>query len=644
VDTITTASDALGVPLLVILDQFEEYFLYHPRDEVPGRFDVELARAVARRTTPANVLVSLREDALAGLDRFEDRIPNLLDNLLRIDHLDRDEAREAIERPLAVWRELGEEGPGEAAPDLVEALLDEVEEGTLRAGETGAGTHVGGTRRIRTPYLQLVLARLWDEEAKVGSPVLRLATLERLGGAERIVATHLDGAMDTLGRREQAVAAQVFRYLVTPSGMKIAQSGPDLAAYAELPESSVTPVLDRLTGGTRILQAVDESRYEIYHDALAAPILAWRRRWERRSDRRRARWRMLATIALASSVLGLLALFGNVGEPELATVDTRFAVRGAQEPPADVVIVAIDDASLQAEGAWPVGRRKHADVITELAHDGARVIAYDIQFTEPSDDPAADAALVRAVRRADAPGIDVVLATTEVTANGTTLIFGGGRTLKFSKATPANSTVVPDEDGTVRRMPWGLDNVRTLAIVAAGLKRGAPIAPAGMPADPAWIDFAGGPGTVRTFSFSDVLEGRTPAAEFRDKVVVVGATAPSLPDFRPTSTSPSMSGAELHANAIATALLDFPLREPSDRVDIPLILLFTLAPALLALRFTRVRTALLSVALAAVYLVAAQLAFGMGWILPIVLPLVGLGFPTLTVLVLGAAAPRVSGR
>ena len=59
---------------------------------------------------------------------------------------------------------------------------------------------------------------------------------------------------------------------------------------------------------------------------------------------------MLATIALASSVLGLLALFGTVGGPELATVDTRFAVRGAQDPPADVVIVAIDDASLQRKG------------------------------------------------------------------------------------------------------------------------------------------------------------------------------------------------------------------------------------------------------------------------------------------------------
>ena len=170
-------------------------------------------------------------------------------------------------------------------------------------------------------------------------------------------------------------------------------------------------------------------------------------------------------------MLGLLALFGTVGGPELATVDTRFAVRGAQDPPGDVVIVAIDDASLQAEGASPVGRRKHADVITELAHDAARVIAYDIQFTEASDDPAADEALVRAVRRADKRGIDVVMATTEVTASGTTLIFGGGRALKFSNATPANSSVVPDEDGTVRRVPWRLDNVGSLAIVAAGLAR-----------------------------------------------------------------------------------------------------------------------------------------------------------------------------
>jgi hypothetical protein len=70
---------------------------------------------------------------------------------------------------------------------------------------------------------------LWDEEMRVGSHVLRLASLDALGGAKRIVRTHLDEAMSALSPERQEIAAEVFHYLVTPSGMKIAHNIPDLA-------------------------------------------------------------------------------------------------------------------------------------------------------------------------------------------------------------------------------------------------------------------------------------------------------------------------------------------------------------------------------------------------------------------------------
>ena len=50
-----------------------------------------------------NVLIALREDALAGLDRFKGRVPHLFENYLRLKHLDRTAAREAIEQPVAEW-------------------------------------------------------------------------------------------------------------------------------------------------------------------------------------------------------------------------------------------------------------------------------------------------------------------------------------------------------------------------------------------------------------------------------------------------------------------------------------------------------------------------------------------------------------
>src|SRR4051794_10366633 len=59
IDAAAEASDAY---LLIILDQFEEYFLYHPLDAGPDSFAAEFARAVNRPGLPAGFIVSIRED------------------------------------------------------------------------------------------------------------------------------------------------------------------------------------------------------------------------------------------------------------------------------------------------------------------------------------------------------------------------------------------------------------------------------------------------------------------------------------------------------------------------------------------------------------------------------------------------------
>src|SRR5205823_3716890 len=119
--------------LLIILDQFEEYFLYHPSEDGPGRFAVEFPRAVNAPDLRVNFLISIREDALARLDRFKGRIPNLFDNFLRINHLRRDAARQAIIQPLKRFAPLpGSEGkPVDIEPDLVEEVLDQVGAGKV---------------------------------------------------------------------------------------------------------------------------------------------------------------------------------------------------------------------------------------------------------------------------------------------------------------------------------------------------------------------------------------------------------------------------------------------------------------------------------------------------------------------------------
>ena len=104
-----------GADLLLVLDQFEEYFLYHGNEDGEGTFAVEFPRAVNRPDLRANFLISIREDSLAKLDRFQGRIPRLFDNYLRIEHLDRESARQAVVRPLEKFNELRKLAAAEGA-------------------------------------------------------------------------------------------------------------------------------------------------------------------------------------------------------------------------------------------------------------------------------------------------------------------------------------------------------------------------------------------------------------------------------------------------------------------------------------------------------------------------------------------------
>ncbi len=185
--------------LLVVLDEFQDYFLYHPDEHGERAFAKEFPELVNDPNLRVHFLLSLREDSLARLDRFTGRIPRLFANHLRVEHLDRRGGHEAIVRPLEQWNSSAEAGKEVTIePALVEALLTQVETGKVlvEGAGTGVGTVAGADEsRIEAPYLQLVLNRLWTEEQRARSRVLRLQTLERLGGARRIISTHLDTTM-----------------------------------------------------------------------------------------------------------------------------------------------------------------------------------------------------------------------------------------------------------------------------------------------------------------------------------------------------------------------------------------------------------------------------------------------------------------
>lgn len=326
----------------------------------------------------------------------------------------------------------------------------------------------------------------------------------------------------------------------------------------------------------------------------------------------------LAVGLLAAGVAAAVEATGALDRVEADTVDERFEIRGEQPVPPDVVFVAIDDASFRRLGVqWPFSRSLHARVIERLRRAGARTIVYDVQFSEPSSDRAGDRALLRA-----ATADDVILGTVEVDDDGEPAILGGATVLRRGGGRVGNAMLPVDQDGIWRRVGASVQGVPTLTALAAG----------------SWtsghhpIDFAGSAGRVGRFSFADVVQDLAAPRDLRGKIVVVGASAPALGDIKPTPVG-DLPGAEVHANAIQTALDGFPLRDAAPALDWLLLVVAGLVAPLSTLA-PRPRTALARPLLAAplgaaALLVLAQVAFGAGTVIAVVAPQLALALGTL---------------
>lgn len=379
---------------------------------------------------------------------------------------------------------------------------------------------------------------------------------------------------------------------------------------------------------------------------------------------RRLRWRrrrrlLLIVVAVLAGGLGVLAhATGIFRRTELQTVDTRFSVRGPR--PAltkNFLVVGVDDQTLSyfdahhIPDAWPFPRRMHARVIDNLKRAGAREIAFDVQFTEPTD-TTDDDALAQAVKHAG----HMVLATTAVGAHGSTDVLGGNAELRsLGGARAADATVIPDSDGVWRRMQWSYQGLQTFGVAIAEAATGhqIPAREFGGPTSSVPIDFSGPPGTVPHLSYWQIYTGRFPAAAVRGKIVIVGVTAPTLQDVHATATSGSganarlMAGSEIVANEAATVLHGIPLRDGAGYVNVLLIVLLGAIPPLLGLRGWAMRALLGAVVAGALYLVACQLSFDAGRIIDAIDPLFALvlgAIGTLAVVYLGEAFERQYAR
>lgn len=346
--------------------------------------------------------------------------------------------------------------------------------------------------------------------------------------------------------------------------------------------------------------------------------------------RKRLRTTAFLVVAVFSALLSIgLYAVDSLDRFEFDTIDARFQTRGAQPAPKEVAVVAIDAESLGAVGErWPFRRSLHARVMDLLSRDGAKVIAYDVQFTEQTDEDE-DLALVESIER-NAP---VVLATSETYDHGKTNVLGGDDFVESLGARVGHAGYDDDRAAVIRRVSHTIDGLESFAVASAEMATGRPVNTDRFTEDDdqAWIDYAGPPDSVLTVPFSKVLKGDFKPGTFKDRVVVVGATAPRIQDLHPTSTTSTgtlMPGPEIQANAITTVLSDLPLQSPPTWVEVLLVAALSIVMPLLAV-FLRFGYALgAAVGLSVAYPLLAAFAFDGGVVLPVAVPLFGLAVAT----------------
>jgi CHASE2 domain-containing sensor protein len=325
--------------------------------------------------------------------------------------------------------------------------------------------------------------------------------------------------------------------------------------------------------------------------------------------------------AVVAVVVLVFYAAGVLGGLERQSVDQRFSWRGHQSPGADIVIVGIDQKTLQSLGVRPpLPRADYAKVLDQLRAAGARLIGVDTQFIGRSD-PHDDTALLDAVAR-DGP----VLLATHDGAKGPITV--PADVANAPGAVLASAAIEKDPDGVLRRMLYAPMNVRTLAVRAAELLRKS-VNVKEFPANHASIDFRGPPGTFPRYSFVDVMAGTVPPSAFAGKAVLVGVTDPVGEDLFVTSASPvPMPGVEVHANALWTALAGVPLKSVGVVANVALILTLIAIPVLLGARRSGLFTLGASVGLLVVFVAGAQVAFNSGAVVTVAYPLLGLAVAT----------------
>jgi len=248
----------------------------------------------------------------------------------------------------------------------------------------------------------------------------------------------------------------------------------------------------------------------------------------------------------------------------------------------EIIIINIDDESLKELGRWPWPRSIHARLINKLDLESPRVIGLDVIFNEPdSNNPLSDVLLARAMRKNGKVVLPIFMAQEsshsypiealplpEFTHNAAAL---GHVHIAISNDGIARKVFLKEGIGEPHWKHYSLavlgvsDEAIELAQIINSAEQEKQYSPMQWSREyPFLIPYAGPPGHFQHIGYSQVLSGNYPKDLFRDKIVLIGATAEGMGDALPTPLSGNagpMAGVEIIANIMDAIRHDIRISE-----------------------------------------------------------------------------------
>ena len=276
-----------------------------------------------------------------------------------------------------------------------------------------------------------------------------------------------------------------------------------------------------------------------------------------------------------------------------ALTDQRFAWE-PRKASGDIILVAIDAPSIEQIGVWPWSRQLHAELLKQLEKADARDIAFDVDFSTPSD-AASDRDFLHALAEV---GGSVILPSFQQPGSNPSAVYINRPLKAFADHSwSAIVNVTVESDGLVRRYPFA-QKLETEFLPSMG----AILAGQYVPKSPPFlIDFSISAASIPKVSYVDVLRGDPVTLEIlKNKKIIIGATALELGDRFSIPNGKVASGSVLQALAAESILQDRALHTTSEAVTLAGPGVLFLVMVVTWRRFSTGKKAMLLVAMAGV--------------------------------------------